>query len=66
MHDVPYDSLPDASADGYNTIMPWQMYGGMKVEDLKAIYAYLKSLEPVENGVVKFTPKNQMATAANE
>ncbi|MDZ7716415.1 MAG: c-type cytochrome [Balneolaceae bacterium] len=65
MHDVPKDSLPDASSEGYNTIMPWQMYGGMKVEDLKAIYAYLQSLESVDNKVVKFTPKNEL-TALNE
>lgn len=62
MHNVPKDSLPDPSSEGYNTIMPWQMYGGMKVDDLKAIYAYLQSLEPIDNKVVKFTPKNKMTT----
>lgn len=29
--------------------MPWQSYAGMKDEDLKAIYEYLKSIKPVEN-----------------
>ncbi len=38
------------------TVMPWQMYGGMSEEDLGAIYEYLRSLEPVENLVVRFTP----------
>lgn len=29
--------------------MPWPFYSGMVDEDLKAIFAYLKSIEPVEN-----------------
>lgn len=43
--------------DDFQTIMPWVMYAGMKVEDLKAIYAYLQSLDPVENYVEKFVAK---------
>lgn len=31
-----------------NTIMPWTMYGKMKEEDLKAIYAYLRTV-PAKN-----------------
>jgi cytochrome c553 len=42
--------------DGFNTIMPWTMYGGMSEEDLGAIYEYLHSLKPVKNMVIKFTP----------
>ncbi|UFH34052.1 c-type cytochrome [Flavobacterium acetivorans] len=38
-----------------NTIMPWTMYGKMKTEDLKAIYAYLKTIKPIKNEVVKFS-----------
>ena len=38
----------------YNTVMPWTMYGGMKEQDLKAIYAYLKTIKPIKNNVVKF------------
>jgi len=30
------------------------MYSGMKTEDLKAIYAYLQSLPPVDNKIEKF------------
>ncbi len=30
-----------------NQIMPWRHYGGMTDEDLKAIFAYLKTLKPV-------------------
>ena len=29
--------------------MPWQVYKNMKDEDLKAIFAYLKTTKPVEN-----------------
>jgi hypothetical protein len=41
----------------FNSIMPWTMYGGMTEEDLKAIFAYLKTVAPIRNEVVKFTPK---------
>ncbi|QQL49460.1 c-type cytochrome [Mucilaginibacter ginkgonis] len=37
-----------------NTVMPWYMYAGMKPTDLGAIYAYLHSLKPIKNKVVKF------------
>jgi hypothetical protein len=40
----------------FNSIMPWTMYGTMHEEDLKAIFAYLKTLKPISNTVVKFTP----------
>lgn len=40
-----------------NTPMPWNMYGGMENEDLEAIYAYLKSLKPLKNQVVRFENK---------
>ncbi|HEU4791542.1 MAG TPA: cytochrome c [Flavobacterium sp.] len=39
----------------FNTVMPWTMYGGMKEQDLKAIYAYLKTIKPIHNSVEKFT-----------
>lgn len=39
----------------FNSIMPWTMYGKMKEEDLKAIFAYLKTVAPVKNEVSKFT-----------
>ncbi len=39
---------------GYQTIMPWWRYGAMKTADLEAIYAYLHTLKPVKNKVVKF------------
>jgi Cytochrome c, mono- and diheme variants len=40
----------------FNSIMPWTMYGKMTDEDLKAIFAYLKTVPPVANNVAKFTP----------
>lgn len=39
----------------FNSPMPWTMYSGIKEEDLKAIYAYLKTVAPIKNKVIKFT-----------
>lgn len=41
----------------FNTVMPWMMYGTMKTEDLKALYAYLRTVKPIKNEVVKFSSK---------
>ena len=38
----------------FNTLMPWRLYAQMDEEDLKAIYAYLRSLDPIKNQVIKF------------
>lgn len=40
----------------FNSNMAWTMYGKMKDEDLKAIFAYLKTVAPIKNTVEKFTP----------
>lgn len=40
----------------YNTIMPWTMYARMTQEDLKAIFAFLKTVKPQKNTVTKFSP----------
>lgn len=37
-----------------NTIMPLSLYAGMTDNDLKAIYAYLRSLKPITNKVEKY------------
>lgn len=37
-----------------NTEMPWTYYAGMEDDDLRAIYAYLRSQPPVVNRVEKF------------
>lgn len=49
-------TAPKVGPGEFNTIMPWTMYAGMK--DLKAIFAYLKTVEPIKNQVVKFTAAN--------
>jgi mono/diheme cytochrome c family protein len=41
-----------------NSLMPWSTYDYMTEKDLSAIYAYLKSIKPVYNPVVKFTRKS--------
>ncbi len=41
----------------FNTMMPWTMFSGMTDEDLGAIYEFLRTVKPVKNPVVKFTPK---------
>lgn len=50
--------IPKVQPGEFNTLMPWTMYAGMKDEDLKAIYAYLKTIKPITNEVVKFTSSN--------
>ena len=37
-----------------NTFMPWSMYGKMRDYDLKAIYAFLRTVKPITNKVEKF------------
>jgi hypothetical protein len=53
--DTAYTPSPVAPGE-FNTIMPWTMYAGMDRRDLAAIFAYLKSVKPIANEVVKFTP----------
>jgi hypothetical protein len=38
----------------YNTLMPWEFFGRMTDDDLKAIYKYLRTFPPVHNVVVKW------------
>lgn len=38
----------------YNSIMPWTILCNLKDDDLKAIYAYLRSVKPVTNKVEKW------------
>lgn len=49
--------VPHEVGDGFNTIMPWTVYSHMDDYDLKAIYAYLRSIPPKEKEVVTFSPK---------
>jgi hypothetical protein len=38
------------------TLMHWTMYAGMDTSDLISVYAYLRSLKPVRNQVVRWIP----------
>lgn len=49
--------VPQAiTGGGFNTVMPWTMYGRMKRSDLAAIYAYLKTVPAQKNMVTRFVP----------
>ncbi len=37
-----------------NTVMPLSLLAGMKDEDLKAIYAYMKTIQPISNKIEKY------------
>ncbi len=37
-----------------NTIMPWAMMAGMDTSDLRSIYAYLRTIKPLDHAVVHF------------
>ena len=56
-------AMPVAKTD-FQTIMPWWEYSGMSDTDLAAIYAYLKTVKPVKNKVVKFQVNNSASVAA--
>ncbi len=45
----------DIDPKGFNSIMPWTMYGGMNDEDLTAIYTFLRNQKPIKNKVIKYT-----------
>jgi mono/diheme cytochrome c family protein len=62
-YDVSIDSLADVKEGQFNTVMPWQMYAGMTEQDLEAIYTYLKTVDPVENSVTRFTPPSEQVVA---
>ena len=51
-------NIVTVNPDEFNTPMPWSMYAGMKDEDLKAIYAYLHSIQAIDKQIVKFSPKS--------
>ncbi|WP_439558754.1 c-type cytochrome [Dyadobacter sp.] len=44
---------PKLAPDELNSPMPWTMYGGMKEQDLSAIFAYLNTVKPIEHQVVR-------------
>jgi mono/diheme cytochrome c family protein len=50
------ENIQAVGEDNFNTPMPWSLYSKMTDTDLRAIYAYLQSIGPVENHVVRFDP----------
>jgi mono/diheme cytochrome c family protein len=42
--------------------MPWQMYAQMTDEDLKAVWAYLRTLKPIKNAVPEPIPPQMPAS----
>jgi len=55
---------PAVEKGAFQSIMPWLMYSHMTREDLSAIYAYIRSLQPIRNSVVKFTSSNKAIAQA--
>ncbi|MDX5438118.1 MAG: cytochrome c, partial [Pontibacter sp.] len=55
-YEDPATTAAQLGPDDFQTLMPWKMYSGMKEEDLRAIYKYLRTLEPKTNRVQRFTP----------
>lgn len=51
-----YATLPSdtPAPPGRNTIMPWRSYSRMSDDDLKAIYAYLRTVKPIVHKVNHF------------
>lgn len=45
----------------FNTIMPWSMYWGMTDKDLGAIYAWLRTVKPVNHSVTRFERESAAA-----
>jgi hypothetical protein len=46
----------DWSKGDFQTVMPWAMYTGMTEQDLGAIYDHLRTVNPVDNVVERWTP----------
>jgi mono/diheme cytochrome c family protein len=52
------NQTPSVGMKDFNSAMPWTMYAGMTREDLGAIYEHLRTLKPIKNIVMKWTPSN--------
>ena len=53
-YDTPQAKRIPVARGQANTVMPWTMYAGMEIDDLKAIYAYLRTVKPIENKVERW------------
>lgn len=72
---IPYytqDVFIDALRTGHvrarqlSDVMPWRFYRNMTDEDLKAVFAYLKTLKPVEHYVDNSLPSTPCARCGHE
>ncbi len=52
--ETPSDAVLSDTERRQNTVMPMTAYAGMTREDLSAIYAHLRTLQPVVNRVTRF------------
>jgi hypothetical protein len=43
--------------------MPWQMLGKLTDEDLRSMFAYLKSLPPIKNRVPEPVPLDKLLSS---
>jgi hypothetical protein len=50
-----FQAVPVGEKD-FNTVMPWSQYAKLEEKDLRAMYAYLRSLPAVKNSIVRWTP----------
>lgn len=48
------DAVVNQHPGRQNSLMPWYMYGKINEDDLKAVYAFLRTVKPIKNKVVKF------------
>ncbi len=46
---------PDIKPGQANTIMPWDNYAKMDTSDLNALFAYLQTIKPVKQQIVKYS-----------
>jgi len=48
-------NIANVNPDGFNTVMPWAMYAGMKESEISAIFSYLQSIAPIEHKVERYS-----------
>jgi hypothetical protein len=51
--------LPEVNTGDFNSVMSWVNHSHMTETDLRAIYRYIQTIEPISNKVEKFTSNKQ-------
>jgi mono/diheme cytochrome c family protein len=59
----PEVQLPKVLEGDFNSIMSWELHSRMSESDLRAIYRYIQSAEPVSNKVERFTSLKDLPVA---